>query len=1587
MALPSAITQAMAQNQPLIPSAERSQYSEVKEVWGQSTGSLSEEHPLSSQVASFGVSAGAAFATYKLAPDLLKSFQKNLPMDQNGYDPVSIQKWMLQGSHTNINKVGDVLNLENGKNALKEIRKLTVNSLFDALNLDHSSDANFWYSGLKKIEQSGLNLPIFDNVVKLFTKATYLSDVLSYSVKRKGATTLNISEMNLGGSGRNRTLDLYSKQLGINRTKLDMLDYLVYEDSQVFAGSLQRDGTVKRVGQALSDRARLVNKGAFTEALLTVADPGLGLKDPITGGTYAEKIGGNEGFVLLSKDTIDPAYQKLLDKLGMGSSKKLRRLANATLFSESYVTMGLQRTSKLMSEMFNEVGNFLEYLTPNLKKDVYGSLYKNRLVPRMAHGHGMAMLGRYAALASGIALSLDAVNQVGYSLQNGNAVTKSAAGLAQGAGLTYLGALLGKKAFKNARAGGAVGATLGALGAFGMGPFANGPIPGFANLMARGNEIRSYVGQYSGLSWWRRQVEEVMPGVSNPTTALGIGVAASAVGVTAHRFINKSNIVTRSTRKTFLRTNFGKDSNVTLGEARTQIRERVQKIEIERRKLQKRLPKLNMQSRAAAELMFETEVAGIREFHPRAVGLSEKQVSLMEKEFLSYTEHLEKEGEFGILANRIGEGQDTSKLSALAEKVEDFSYERGRQKIIAETRSMGTLKGIGSRLVAAIKHAPPLKAIAYGALAIGIPTYMLSSGLGIGTVETPDEMRDLNRGKKLEVVRRGQKWEMGQTGYSGDDALYFRPTLTARLTSGAAQAGASGNRGPLEEFILKNFTYKLERENYFTRPAPITGAAFDQIPFIQPFIRPVADLIKAPKLMHVGEWTRIGSDGNPIYLERSTGLDEIPDQSIGGLGMAAPVSPYSTSRMLGRFWQETTSLAGLVGYFGRTAKAAMTGTPNVGDQRQELQSFSESTDMASRFYDLHGGGSFLGIPFTSEVIRRFLFKDEVKEYNPIRNASPSWLPESLKYGNQYASLRGGGGEYRLPGEGYAALHKELKGVNPEDYPLMHRLKILGDLAPYSPQYKGTLRQANLMEAEGDMTQQEIKFLHSQKRMVQQIKNKRDYNGYQFKPSTYDSISGSVSSVDAETMTFTVEGYGGRFGVAGITNNSSALISDFNLGIKEAAKLRQENMAAFTSNIQVGDTLSLDVPASIGHAVDDDGVIRAGIRNNGFNINKEIREEGQFAKDDSPIANYAMTNIAGKMVGGAYEAATHFANRMAQPVEHLMMFGAAPVNKLLPYRDALEDYEARELYGTEMKGWESPISGWIAPAIKSAMHNYLGMDFESPYVSKKRDTEEYFDKLKYLKYQGLANGAEAAGYSGLAGQYSNVMESTAFGSSGFVSDDRIANLLGGRESRFAKGFANEYNPVRQEDIIEALPEHKRHLMKNFYLGKDLDAINRASAAGPMSTTGMNYAQDLTELKSNQGYSDVSGSEQIQSIKQKELANYFQYKSLPKVDWLGFNPAVDLEDVKLKYIESEGMDYHDFGIYPSRASYVSRKPYINEQLVQDVNRLTFENPIQAMGDIAKGYGAYGIGSYNIQGPNRNQSFVNVTVNKDHTINPFE
>jgi hypothetical protein len=145
------------------------------------------------------------------------------------------------------------------------------------------------------------------------------------------------------------------------------------------------------------------------------------------------------------------------------------------------------------------------------------------------------------------------------------------------------------------------------------------------------------------------------------------------------------------------------------------------------------------------------------------------------------------------------------------------------------------------------------------------------------------------------------------------------------------------------------------------------------------------------------------------------------------------------------------------------------------------------TDVSRRYYERELGAGLGPSPSLkehfgySEPLRRFIQRASFEpQANEIPNTMPSWLPgddymTNFKVGDPY--VRVDDGYARLPGAGYEALHPELKGLNAEDYPDIHKLRILSDVAPYSKEYNqvssSCLTQKTLAHARTSRTRSQI----------------------------------------------------------------------------------------------------------------------------------------------------------------------------------------------------------------------------------------------------------------------------------------------------------------------------------------------------------------------------------------------------------------------------------------------------------------------------------------------------------------------------------
>lgn len=383
-----------------------------------------------------------------------------------------------------------------------------------------------------------------------------------------------------------------------------------------------------------------------------------------------------------------------------------------------------------------------------------------------------------------------------------------------------------------------------------------------------------------------------------------------------------------------------------------------------------------------------------------------------------------------------------------------------------------------------------------GAAALTVPVLPFLPG-ALMPGKTGEELDRLYSGEEEVGIRKGRFWELGRSPYEGGKIEYFRPHWYARMMQGSYGKSMynGGDPNPIVQWIKENFTYGMEKEHYRDRPYPITGTAFEDIPLVGPLLgATIGRLIKPPRLMHTEEWATDGSYGSNTVVLRTPGrLGEHP-QAEGESSRGTPIDPNSIRQVAGEQAYRLTELSGLVGFTASTIKGAITGEQEFFDQEEVLQSARRMYGAERSFWDLNMGGA----AFTNELFRRMYphRRRQIEEYNPMRNTMPEWLPgpgergQDFQHGDPFTKVQEG--ELRLPGEGYAARFPELEGVAPEDYPLIHRFKILADIAPYTSRAKSLSAQLTGMANTGQLSEYELNILQETKRQSAERKQNKEF---------------------------------------------------------------------------------------------------------------------------------------------------------------------------------------------------------------------------------------------------------------------------------------------------------------------------------------------------------------------------------------------------------------------------------------------------------------------------------------------------------------
>lgn len=701
-----------------------------------------------------------------------------------------------------------------------------------------------------------------------------------------------------------------------------------------------------------------------------------------------------------------------------------------------------------------------------------------------------------------------------------------------------------------------------------------------------------------------------------------------------------------------------------------------------------------------------------------------------------------------------------------------------------------------------------------------------------------------------------------------------------------------------------------------------------------------------------------------------------------------------------------------------------------GDKKYALQNAGRMDSFSRKFWDASVGGS--GGEFM-EIARRFFPHEDhsVERINPIRNTMPGWMPERFRHGDPYEQLPKG--EMRLPGEGYEDiydLHPDMYG----NYGAFDRMKILGDIAPWSREYR-QWRDIAQKTIKDPALKEQMKAI---KERVKEQSKQHDFYPYKFLGQKLEEHKVVIDQVDGKG--FTIVGDNQRFKMAGIK-------------LTEGNRLQDVLQPGMTVRIKHD---ANPVPGNSVSAI---------VLNEEGNLNRKLYKEGRAEATNDPTVAGSQARFTANQVdrGRVLEALAH------APIPYLH-------NKFMRVNTPLESYKHEQVYGSKFATWNHPIEGFIIPAFQStfaqgplamtlgaaswmidervgrsgaglaakaasrtaflltnpggfagSMIGFLakinagpymkaggrigaavglagtmltqssnpiygtiegsivGMGIanivkkgsgrqgallgavaglavsamKNPYFDKERmfgpyiperikkrwEVEEYYDRLKYIKYTGLyekaadkAKRKEGVNIRAIVNKHEKDAEErekikrqllarrTEVSNTYAEGDSRRADILAEIDEKMqALSYpqtivkAGEYTKsalaykqaaestvyglkknASWSQILRAVPKYERDYMLEF--SKERDPEKQKEILKYIAP----YRRRVLELAWGQTPSKV-----------EDNAKFFSNHKLPGLFWSGWQPGVDMDNVEMKTIKNEGMLLSDFGFYESQA----------------------------------------------------------------------
>ena len=327
---------------------------------------------------------------------------------------------------------------------------------------------------------------------------------------------------------------------------------------------------------------------------------------------------------------------------------------------------------------------------------------------------------------------------------------------------------------------------------------------------------------------------------------------------------------------------------------------------------------------------------------------------------------------------------------------------------------------------------------------------------------------------------------------------------------------------------------------------------------------------------------------------------------------------------------------------------------------------------------------------------------------------------------------------------------------------------------------------------------------------------------------------------------------------------------------------------------------------------------------GQDTERDVQKRFTDYKTGSEKSNMGVIGLTQNAI---WESFSH----LESPLEPLTPF--RPMAKFVHQRTAVEDYIKTQLMGSDVGIWTNSYSHFLKPTLNRLADSGSIDQFKPKEAIEKENVDTYFDKLSLVKAIKTNDTYDIE---------RNITALSYLGINDPGSMKRFKSALPEGQSAYVEAFSQEKDKKKRNQILSLVPKDIGRAYQSIW--SNIDIYDQAILRGkdPNKALEEEYLKDSKKLKSafsiditrqdketihNQASTlandeDKKRFEQYQEAKlirlkaaQKEATEYVENQtgSLPSDNWIGWDPRLTIDDIKLKTLTIGREDIHRFGYW--------------------------------------------------------------------------